>query len=71
MASVGDRVKVSFHRGAVLSGTASIIGDAPLAVWGRISEDLGHSWVVQLEISVEGKNLIVIPKEAEIIRVNP
>lgn len=70
MASLGDRVKVNFHRGAVLSGTASIIGDAPLAVWGRIVDDLGHSWLVRLEVSVEGKNLIVIPKEAEITNVN-
>ncbi len=70
MANIGDRVKVSFHRGAVLSGTASIIGEAPLAVWGKIKEDLGHSWLVQLEISVEGKNLIVLPKEAEITNVH-
>lgn len=64
MARVGDRIKVHI-RSAVLSGTASI-GNVPMSVSGDIIEDLGHSWLVRLEISVEGKNQIVIPKESEI-----
>ena len=64
MARVGDRIKVHI-RNTVLSGTASI-GDVPMSVAGEIIEDLDHSWLVRLEISVEGKNQIVIKKEVEI-----
>ena len=64
MARVGDRIKVHI-RNAVLSGTASI-GNIPMSVSGEIIEDLGHSWLVRLEISVEDKNQIVIPKVAEV-----
>jgi hypothetical protein len=63
MAKVGDRVKVNI-RNAVLSSAAQI-GGTPLTVSGKIIEDLGHSWLIRLEISVEGKDRIVIPKEAE------
>ena len=64
MAIVGDRVTVHI-RSAVLSGTATI-GNTPVSVSGDIIEDLGHSWLVRLELSVEGKNQIVITKEGEI-----
>jgi hypothetical protein len=63
MAKVGDRVKVNI-RNAVLTGTAQI-GGTPITVSGTIIEGLGDSWLVKLEMSVEGKNRIVIPKEAE------
>lgn len=63
MAKVGDRVKVNIND-VVLSGTA--IKGNPLSVWGRIIEDLEHSWLVELELSVEGKNRLVVPKDAEI-----
>ena len=64
MAHVGDRIKVHI-RNTVLAGTASI-GNTPMSVSGEIVEDLGHSWLVQLEISVDGKNQMVVPKGAEV-----
>ena len=67
MAQLGDRVKVSFS-GVVLSGaidSTSAKADAPVTIYGKIVEDLEDSWLVSLEISVEGKNQVVIPKDTE------
>ena len=64
MAKVGDRVTVNISN-AVISGTA--IAGAPMSVSGKILEDLGHSWLVRLELAVEGKDRIVIPKDAELL----
>ena len=64
MAKVGDRVTVNISN-AVISGTA--IAGTPLSVSGKILEDLEHSWLVRLELAVEGKDRIVIPKDAELL----
>ena len=65
MARVGDRVKVNI-RGAILSGTVDVSRDTSLSVPGKIIQDLGHSWLVKLDISVDKKNQIVIPKGNEV-----
>ena len=69
MAKVGDRIKVNF-RGVVLSGTIDST-KAPVSMSGKIVEDLGHSWLVQLDVAVEDKNQIVMPKEAEARNAHP
>lgn len=68
MARVGDRVKVKIGGGTNLAGTLDIREGSSMSVSGEIIEDLGHSWLVRLSISVEDKNLIVIPKHAEVSR---
>ena len=66
MARLGDRIKVNFA-GVVLSGTIDSTS-VPVAIYGEIVEDLGDRWLVRLEISVEGKNQVVIPKDAEAVK---
>ena len=67
MARVGDRVTVKISD-AILAEAVQIRKGASMSVSGKIIEDLGHSWLVQLEISIEGKNQMVIPKGAEVFR---
>ena len=67
-AKVGDNVSVHL-RGGMTSGTALGSGvhlnpGTEMVVGGRIVEDLGNHWAIELSISVDGKNRIVIPKSA-------
>ena len=72
MAKVGNHVKVNI-RGATLHGfedsTKVNVGrDTTMSVSGTIVEDLGHSWLIELEISLGDKNRIVLPKDVEVSR---
>ena len=75
IARVGDNVTVQIRgndkSGTVLSGggpgTASIsIGPGTsVQLSGRIVENLGDSWLIELSMSIGGKNRIVVPKGAQ------
>ncbi len=65
MARVGDRVKVNI-RGAVLSGTVHVSRDSSMSVSGKIIQDLGHSWLIRLDMAVDDKDQIVMPKGNEV-----
>ncbi len=65
MASVGDRVTVTISD-AILSGTIDIARGSSMSVPGKIIQDLGTNWLIQLDISVDGKNQIVVPKTAQV-----
>ena len=64
MAGVGNRVTVKISD-TNLGGMIKIGKGASMSVPGEIIQDLGHSWLVRLNISVGGKNQIVISKTAE------
>jgi hypothetical protein len=69
MPKVGDRVTVEI-RGAPIGGTAvttgfSIEPGAQIRVQGKIVEDHGAYWLVELAISVGGKNRLLVPKSAQ------
>lgn len=69
MPKIGDTVQVTIRGGESSStnvGGAITIGPrASMTVPGRIVADLGDSWVIELSISVGGKNQVVIPKGAQ------
>lgn len=62
---VGDTIQVTIS-GQNLSGPGggmiSIGQGASMSVPGIITQDLGHSWLVKLSISVGGANTIQVPK---------
>ena len=68
MPKVGDTIQVQISGGAhgtSLSGGGASMGigqGASMSVPGRIVQDLGHSWLVELSISLGGKNMIEVPK---------
>jgi len=69
MAKIGDRVTITIHGPNVLNGTASTaMATTPLgigqliAVKGKITEDLGDNWRIQLDSPFLGGQHIVIPK---------
>lgn len=62
---VGDRVKLTITgegSGTSLAGVITIRPGASMKVSGKIVEDLGDSWLVELSISVGEKNRLVVPK---------
>ena len=70
MASVGDRVTIEITGPAVLANTASVTGTvsignaAAVRVSGRISQDLGENWLIELDVSIAGNNRISVPKSS-------
>ncbi len=67
---VGDQIQVQISGGTTGvtlgnpgGGTMSIGPGASMSVAGVIIEDLGHSWRVRLNMSVDGKNEIVLSKQ--------
>lgn len=68
MPKVGDRVTVEI-RGAPVGGTSVTTGftigpGAQIRVQGKIVEDHGDYWLVELTISVGGRNRLLVPKLA-------
>ena len=69
MAKVGDRVTVTIRGPNVLNGTSSTamattalgIGQST-TVTGKITEDLGDNWLVELDSPLLGGPRIIIPK---------
>ncbi len=65
MPQVGDTVQVQISGGTTLQGGGASIGigqGASMSVPGKIVQDLGGRWLVQLSMSVGRKNLVEIPK---------
>ena len=58
MVKVGDRIRVTFNQPVMLGGSAF----PPMSVEGRIAEEMAEHWVVELALSINGKNRIVLPK---------
>ncbi len=65
MTNVGDHVTVTISN-AVLSGTVDIRKDTSMAVRGEIVQDLGDSWLIRLDIAVDGKDKMVVSKTAQV-----
>ena len=68
MAKVGDTIQVQIGGGdsAVrLGGGSASVGigaGASMSVSGRIIQDLGSQWLVELSMSIGGNNRIAVPK---------
>ena len=60
MVKVGDKVKVTFNQPVMLGATAF----PPMTIEGKIAEEMAEHWVVELALSINGKNRIVLPKSA-------
>ena len=69
MANIGDDVTITISGsdmgGTSLAGTIQIGKGTSMSVHGVIKEDLGDSWLVQLDIAVDGKDHILVHKSAE------
>lgn len=71
MPNIGDRIKVQI-RGDSRVGTAITSGSTGLSIRpggifevpGRIIEDRGTSWLVELDSSLDGRNRVLLPKSA-------
>ena len=59
----GDKVKVTIDKSSNLS-SALEVKTGSLQVNGFIIEDRGENWLVELELSWQGKNRILVPKSA-------
>ena len=64
MPKVGDRITVTISGPSILRGTLTIGQGSSVGVAATIVEDLGNSWLIQLDISVAGKNRMIILKSA-------
>ncbi|GEM_PF-4627096 len=79
MAKVGDTVQVTIHGGdkndkwgfgstnstTIVGGAVSIGKGQTMTIPGKIIEDRGDSWVIQLSVSISGKNIIAVPKSSQ------
>ena len=71
MPKIGDKVNVQI-RGDSRAGTAVSSGSkgfnidpgAEIQVPGRIVDDYGDSWLIELSVSVSGKNRLLVLKSA-------
>ena len=63
MTKVGDRVQVTIGAPVVLSGTATL-EEGKMKLSGTIVEDAGPEWIVRLDTSFDGRNLVRVPKSA-------
>lgn len=63
MAKIGDRVQVTIQGPAMLSGTATL-KSGQIAVSGTIVADESDQWIVKLDISFDGRNLVRLLKSA-------
>ena len=69
MPTVGDNISVTITGsdpgGTSIQHTITVGKGASMTIPGRIVEDRGDSWLVELSMSVGGKNRILIPKSAQ------
>jgi hypothetical protein len=69
MARIGDHVTVEIRgtdrSGTILSGTLTVGPGKTMQVSGKIVEEHGDYWLVELAISVGGKNRILVHKAAQ------
>ncbi len=66
MPKIGDRVRITIPGGAVIEGSTgtSVSPGGFLMVGGKIIEDLGDSWLIKTDISVAGRDRMVVSKSA-------
>ena len=64
-ARLGDRIKVRMSD-INLAGAATIRRGRHMTVPAKIVHDRGDSWVIQLDIDVDGLDHMVVPKAAEV-----
>jgi len=66
MPKLGDNITIEIKGapdgGTALSGAVKIGPGASMRSSGKILEDHGDYWLVELTISVQGKNRILVPK---------
>ena len=55
---VGDKIIIQFLRYTSLGGTVL----PPFTIQGKIIEDKGDHWFIELSLSFDGKNRVFIPK---------
>lgn len=79
MAKVGDTVQVTIHGGdkndtwgfgatnstTTVGGAVSIGSGQTMTIPGKIIEDRGDSWAIELRVSISGKNIIVVPRSSQ------
>lgn len=63
--SVGDRVKVRLSN-INLSGRVKVSPGSNLTIPGKITRDQGDSWVIKLDIDVDGLDRIALYKTAQV-----
>ena len=63
--SVGDRVKVRFSN-INLAGRVKVSHGSNLTVPGKITRDQGDSWVIKLDVDVDGLDRIALYKTAQV-----
>lgn len=63
MIKVGDKVTVQFTQPTNLGGTAI----PPTTVTGKIVSESGDQWLVELTLSFDGKNRILVPKSTGLV----
>ena len=63
--SVGDRVKVQFTN-INLAGRVKVSRGSKLTIPGKILRDQGDSWVIKLDIDVDGLDSIALYKTAQV-----
>jgi hypothetical protein len=63
MPNVGDRVQVTISGPAALSGTAEL-GAGKITISGTIVGDDPNHWIVKLDVSFDGRNLVRVLKSS-------
>lgn len=63
MPNVGDHVQVTISGPAALSGTAAL-GAGKITISGTIVGDEANYWIVKLDVSFDGRNLVRVPKSS-------
>lgn len=63
MPNVGDHVQVTINGPAALSGTAAL-GAGKITISGTIVGDEANDWIVKLDVSFDGRNLVRVPKSS-------
>ena len=61
MPKVGDRVQVKIEGPAALPGTATL-EEGHITVSGTVVEEKDNEWIVRLDVSFEGRNLVRVRK---------
>lgn len=64
MPKIGDRVTITIRGEAALSSTASVGEGGFFTVGGRIIEDQCENWLIESDISLAGRNRMLVPKSA-------
>lgn len=64
MTKIGDQIKVNIKGGTSIEGTIKVPKGESMSVLGTIVEDQGEYWLIELDLSVKGKNRLLVAKDA-------